>query len=408
MELRPQPRTIGVDTRNLALAHGTGVATYTATLLRSLGLIGLEAELLVAEPNRSRPRRWLAAALPGPVWSQPVPARDGLRARAAPDIFRTAQVHFDLWGRPLRLGGAGLPDVMHWTYPLPLRLDGRPNLYTVHDLIPLLQPEMTGIDATRSNRMLRRIAARAAHLVTVSEATRQDLIRCLGVPPERVTNTWQAVDVSGADPAPPAGLIRGAYWLHVGAVERRKNLRRLITAWQASGTPHPLVLAGPDGWNASEQMAAAVRFLLPLEKLSGAERPAILRLPWVPRAQLLALIRDAKGLLMPSLAEGFGLPVAEAMALGTPVLTSRSGALAEVAGGAAVLVEPTDEGAIAAGLRALDTDGELRARLVEAGLMRARLFTLDCYAERLRAVYRGLSAAGLLRHEIQPADTQLA
>ena len=397
-------RTIGLDTRNLGLAQGTGVATYAATLVRGLGLIGLEAELLVAEPLRSRSRRWLAAALPGPTWSHSVPAREGVAVRAAPDVFRTAQVHFDIWGQSVRLDGAGLPDVMHWTYPLPLRMVGRPNLYTVHDLIPLSHPELTGIDAGRASRMLRHIAATATHLVTVSEATRQELIHHLSVPPEQVTNTWQAVDVSSADPAPPPGLVRGAYWLHVGVVERRKNLRRLIAAWRASGTPHPLVVAGPDGWNASEQLTETATLAVAPDGVIGAGRPVISRLPWVPRTQLLALIRDAKGLLMPSLAEGFGLPVAEAMALGTPVLTSRSGALAEVAGGAAVLVDPCDEASIAAGIRALDDDGDLCGRLAAAGLVQARRFTLHSYAERLQALYRALPAAGPLRHEIQPAD----
>lgn len=317
-----------------------------------------------------RTARWAAATWPGAARASPAPG-----GHTATDVFRIAQVHFDLWRRVRPVRAVAPPDVMHWTYPLPLRLVGRPNLYTVHDLIPLLHPGLTGIDGVRMRRMLRAILPHAAHIVTVSEATRLEIIAHLNVPPARVTNTGQAVDVAGADAAPPEGLVPGSYWLHVGAIERRKNIRRLIAAWQASNTPHTLVLAGPDGWNAAEQLAGA---------------PPIMRIPWLPRPQLLNLIRGARGLLMPSLAEGFGLPVAEAMALGTPVLTSDRGALAEVAGAAAVLVDPEDTRAITQGLAALDRDSDLRDRLTALGLVEARRFGREAYANRMQALYAGV------------------
>lgn len=327
----------------------------------------MQPDVLNAAPTLGRAARWAAATWPGAA--RAIPAAGG---HTAPDVFRIAQVHFDLWRRLRPVRAVAPPDVMHWTYPLPLRLLGRPNLYTVHDLIPLLHPNLTGIDGVRMRRMLRAILRHAAQIVTVSEATRQEIIAHLGVAPERVTNTGQAVDVANADPAPPDGLAPGSYWLHVGAIERRKNIRRLIAAWQASNTPHTLVLAGPDGWNAAEQLADA---------------PPIKRIPWLPRPQLLGLIAGARGLLMPSLAEGFGLPVAEAMALGTPVLTSDRGALAEVAGPAAVLVDPNDTRAITQGLAALDRDPDLRARLTALGRTEARRFGREAYAKRMRTVY---------------------
>ncbi len=304
-------------------------------------------------------------------------------------MFRIAQVHLDLYGRPLTLRGRNGPAAMHWTYPLPLRFAGRPNLYTVHDLIPLLHPDLTGIEAGRFRRLLTAVLRRADHVVTVSDATRTELIRELGLDPDQVTNTWQAIDVSGATASGVPGLRPGCYWLHVGAVERRKNLRRVIAAWRASGTAHPLVLAGPDGWQAAETLADAAPFLLP-----GAS-PRIVRLPWLERSRLLGLVRDASGLLLPSLAEGFGLPVAEAMALGTPVLTSRDGALAEVAGGAAMLVDPADTGAIAEALRAMDADAGLRADLSLRGRGRAAFFSPAAYAGRLAGLYGriGLSSS---------------
>ena len=264
---------------------------------------------------------------------------------------------------------------MHWTYPLPLHFVGRPNIYTIHDLIPLLHPELTGIDGPRMRRMLRAILRHAAHLVTVSEATRKDIIATLGVSPDRITNTGQAVDVSGADPFPPAGLTPGQYWLHVGVIEPRKNIPRLAAAWHASGTPHPLILAGPDGWHAAEQLQGV---------------PPIHRIPFLPRPQLLALIRDARGLLMPSLAEGFGLPVAEAMALGTPVLTSNHGALAEIAGSAGQLVDPVDTDSITQGLRTMDAHDDLRLGMTQRGLHEAARFGREPYAEKLEALYKAV------------------
>lgn len=374
---------IGLDSRNLSLPQGTGVATYAAMLARCLPLIGRQPEILLPDPPLARPLRWLAAALPSPARSRLHANPTGWPTRTAPDLFRIAQVHFDLYGRLRPLTGPSPPSLMHWTYPIPLRFAGIRNLYTIHDIIPLLHPTLTGIDPIRARRILSRIAAGADHLVTVSEASRQDLINQLGIDPADITNTWQAVDVTMADPASP-NAIPGAYYLHVGAIERRKNLPRLIAAWRASGTPCPLILAGPDGWAAAETLAAAAPFL---GQTSQPGRPTILRLPYLPRPQLLALIRGARALLMPSLAEGFGLPVAEAMALGTPVVTSATGALAEIAADAALLVDPLDPAAIAAALQALDASPDLRARLAAAGETRAKLFTVEAYAARLRTLY---------------------
>lgn len=365
---RTSTRTIGLDARNLSLPNGTGVATYAATLAAAIRSLGLETEILDATPNLPRPLRWLAAAWPGPASTHPAPG-----TRSAADVFRIAQVHFDIWRRLRPLSGPHPPTLMHWTYPLPLRFHGIPNLYTVHDLIPLEHPELTGIEPRRFRRMMACIVRAADHLVTVSETTRQALIAQFHLDPACVTNTWQAVDVAGSDRAPPEGLTPGAYWLHVGALDVRKNLPRTIAAWRESGTPHPIVLAGPDGSATGD--------------ITAAPGPVI-RLPWLARPQLLALIRDARALLMPSLAEGFGLPVAEAMALGTPVLTSDRGALAEIAGDAALLIDPTEGHAITSAIRALDADPALRSRLAEAGPIRARLFTLQAYSARIEALYQ--------------------
>jgi glycosyltransferase involved in cell wall biosynthesis len=271
-----------------------------------------------------------------------------------------------------------------------------PNLYSVLDLIPLLQPELTPIDQGRAGRLLRRLRQEAAHLVTISETSRREIIATLDWPADRVTNTYLAVDVPAPGPAQvqavcaAAGLYPGDYVLHVGTIERRKNIGRLVEAYRASFSTRALVLAGPDGWGAPEEMAPAAGLLVGsgAEALAATGRPRVVRIDWMGRPDLVALMKGAAAVVAPALAEGFGLPVVEAMALGIPALTSQCGAPREVAGGAAVLIDPWDVRAIAAGITALDRDAGLRATLSVAGRVRARVFSQEAYAARLSALYR--------------------
>jgi glycosyltransferase involved in cell wall biosynthesis len=362
---------IGIDARNIALPHGTGIATYATTLAQALPLIAMQPAILYAGPPRSRLARWHAAARAAASHARAQPG-----GWTADDLFRIAQVQFDIRRTLRTLRFQQPPALMHWTSPLPLYTPDCPNLVTLHDLIPVLHPALTGTDPRRHRRLLMAVLHRADHVLAVSDATRQEAIHHLGLPPGRITTVWQAVDVAGAAPIPPANLAPGAYWLHVGAVERRKNLVRLIHAWRASAVDGPLVLAGPDGWHAAEVAAAA------------AGDPRIIRLPWLARTDLLALIRDARALILPSLAEGFGLPLAEAMALATPAITANTGALAEVAGTAALLVDPAATRDVARAIATLDTDRTLRQRLAAAGPPRAARFTPAAHAARLEPVYR--------------------
>ena len=277
---------------------------------------------------------------------------------------RLATVRRDAVWYPFRLGrAAGALDVLHCTtFRAPLR-PRAPLVVTVHDLALLRHPEAfprwhraTGVPALRAG-------VRAADaIVCVSAFTRDELVELLGVPTERTRIVPNAVDPVFGQDGPVAG---GDYVLAVGTLEPRKNLAAAVEAARSAGVE--LRVAGATGWG-----GVAVE-------------------GWVGEpsdTELAALLRGARCLVYPSLYEGFGLPILEAMACGTPVVTSRGGATEEVAAGAAVLVDPRDPAAIAAGI------GEAvrrRDELVAAGLTRAAAFTWDRSADLVEALWRELA-----------------
>ncbi|KQM68145.1 hypothetical protein ASE75_02590 [Sphingomonas sp. Leaf17] len=370
--------TLCMDARMLAESAGTGVATYARGLRaaqRSLGDACLLTDGFVGRMGERRSRseklrRWLATRRDVPVAAPS--AAEGL---VGADIFRRAQVHFDRHGTLMRVvpppGPAG---IMHWTYPVPIRLCGWRNVYTIHDAIPLMAPDLSPIDPVRHRRLLTAIAGAADGIVTVSAAARADIAATLNLDPGRVVDCGQAVSPVVAGRAGAAGLEPGGYFLFCGSIEPRKNLIRLAAAWAASGVTTPLVVVGGDGWRAET--------ILPALDAAG-----VIRLPYLPTADLHAVQAGARGVLFPTLAEGFGLPIIEAMGFGVPVLTSRYGATAEVAGGAALLVDPTDTAAIADAIRRLDGDAPLRATLASAGRARSGVYAPAAFANRLAALY---------------------
>lgn len=363
------------DARMLDAA--TGVGTYARAVRAAQLRLDRRAGLLIGPPGHGAMARLARAVAPGRLSAMP---RSG--DFMLPDLFRLAHVHFTLHRRLLTVTVPGPPGLIHWTYPVPLRVSGWLNLYTVHDAIPLVRPDLSPIDPRRHARILARVLAAADKIVTVSEAARGEIVAATGCDPGRVVNCLQAIQRPGRVGPPPLGLSPGSYLVVVGAVEPRKNLARLLAAYRASGTALPLVVAGPDGWRAAR--------IAPLV----AATPGARRAPLLERSDLLDLIANARALMMPSLAEGFGLPIAEAMALGVPVLTSRGGATEEVAGGAALLVDPHDVGDIAQAIARLASDDGLRADLAARGAEAARRFTPDAFAERLGQLYAATFAGG--------------
>lgn len=371
---------IGLDARRRPAVGGTGVDTYREVLRATLERLGAHTHRLSDVEGKgvrnARVRRWLRAVSRTDRAASSAPRIETSWVRE--DVFREAQAHFSLYGRLLPVRVPDPPDLMHWAYPLPLRLVGARNVYTVHDVIPWRSPQLTGISRRRFVRLLTCVAAAADYIVTVSEHSRTELLEMLDYPAERVVNTYQAMAPVEAPDALPEGLAAGRYLLFCGSVEPRKNVAGLIAAHRRSRVELPLVIVGPDGWRAREELAGA----------DGG----VIRLPWLPRPALMALIGSARALLFPSRAEGFGLPVLEAMTLGAPVVACDHGAVREVAGRGALLVNPDDLSAWSHAIRQVSYDDGICDALRHAGRDRALCFSDRLYAERLAHAYHAALA----------------
>jgi glycosyltransferase involved in cell wall biosynthesis len=326
----------------------TGDETYMRNLLRELALLAPASGLRLAAVTR-RPD-----LVPDGV--EPVE----LRARS--QLLRMVVT----LPRLLRRLGA---DLAHTQYALPFRLHC-PGVVTVHDLSFEREPGLFSVkDRLLFRRVVPRAVRRAARVLTVSERTKQDLVQLYGIASDRVVVTPNGVDPA-FHPAPSGSEPQGSYVLAVGAIQARKN--QLVALEAASAAGLPLVVVGP------EKSPALAREL----RLRGARLEG-----HVSIERLAELYRAAACLVQASRFEGFGLPVIEAMASGTPVVALREPALEEVAGDAALFV---DESGLAAGIREALRQ---RDRLSATGLERARAFSWRVTAERTLAVYREILGA---------------
>jgi glycosyltransferase involved in cell wall biosynthesis len=266
---------------------------------------------------------------------------------------------------------------------------------TFHDLIPLDNPEwFSPRFSAWYGWLMPRLARQVAHIIAVSEFTRHRIVERFGVRPGKVTVIPNGVDerfsVRPAEEVAAArqtiGVPEGHYFLFVGSLEPRKNLSRLLKAWEKAHRRLPddtwLVVAGAKG-RSQVFTGVALEQLPPRVHLTG----------YVSDEDLPALYSGALAVVYPSLYEGFGLPPLEAMACGTPVVTSNRSALPEVVGDAGVLVDPYDTDAIAQALaEALENTG-LREELSRRGLERARRFTWPQVAEQTVRVYKEILCA---------------
>jgi glycosyltransferase involved in cell wall biosynthesis len=363
---------IGYDVTPL-IGMCTGVGNYTRQLLtHMLALNGEHDFLLLA--NRSEAMREIPRVTSVRPMIRPFPSRMLWMQTVLPRQLREAQA-----------------DLCHYPNSVGPLLSPCRYVVTIHDMTLSLMPRF---HPWRKRMMVRPIipliARGATRIITVSEHARADIVRLLRVPAARVVVIPEAAApifrvASAVERARVRACYRlsGPYLLYVGTLEPRKNLVRLIRAWHAlwrrGAIPHQLVLIGGRGW----QDAEIYRTIQSL----GCD-DALRLLGYVPTADLPALYSAADAFAFPSLSEGFGLPVIEAMACGTPTLISATPALQELAGNAGLAVNPRDERAIAETLEQLLTDTALRDDLSRRGLLRAAAYSWEQAARRTLAVYQ--------------------
>jgi len=425
------PRVL-IDGYNLSMKHGTGIKTYTGLLDQALTSLGCETSILYGHPipkgadpllrevafheeqnlrDRTPFARYMRHA---DIWRRGW-ANDAPEIAAVPDTdvvvmpeaqrFQTravngSRVYEVAWRRSWSFGkylDITLPetvDAVHLTFPIPIRVKGpgKPKkIVTIHDLIPLRLPYTTLDD---KNELLRRhrVAVAEADLVfTVSEHSKADIIKLLDVPADKIVVSEQPSrfkPLRGPEMRDQAKVLRRLelspqqYVLFVGAIEPKKNLGRLLRAYVEADTDVPLVVAGPRAWMWEEEIGW----------LLNATDPAITRkvrfLNHVSVEDLRYLYSAAMALVFPSLYEGYGLPLVEAMAFGLPCLTSKVSSMPEVCGDAALYVDPFDVREMREKLERLVGDKALREYLSDRALQRAQQLTPAHFAEQVAEGYR--------------------
>ena len=429
-----------VDGFNLALEKGTGVATYARNLTSGLRDTGHEVHVLYGMPGASgkndllrevaffdetstkisivgRARRIFGAVtnpfarpispinLSGAViykqFVSRLPAFDQLWNSS--NLYEHAATHFRLYGCRLRVKAPKGACLTHWTYPLPIKACGTTNIYTLHDLVPLRLPYTT-LDKKRNYfNLVKRLAESANHIVTVSETSKKDIMSMLGVPESKITNTYQSVSIPEAYLSIPTRMLRaelaGAfrlqykkYLLFFGSIEPKKNISRIIEAYLASGIDFPLVVVGAQAWKSDQELKLLKQAVPVHEYVPGQAGSKIVQLEYATFPQLVNLIRGALAVTFPSLYEGFGLPILEGMICGTPVITSNVGSMLEIAGDAAILVDPYNTREIKDAMVEAVRNADLRADKVSRGALVAKRFSPEAYQKRLEALYSRVTA----------------
>ncbi len=364
----------------LGLPTGVGVFCQGA-----LGALAARPGLQVRAYAVSWRRRGLLGAL--------VPA--GVDARQRPMPARPLHA---LWGRvdaPPLEWFIGRTDVVHGTNFVVPPTARAATVASVHDLTPLRHPELCDQGTLAYPGLIRRAVRRGAWIHTDSAFVAAEVVEAFGVDATRVRVVNPGVpelpSVAGAEVVETLRRIlppgTGRHCLSVGTAEPRKDLPGLVRAFSSVADRHAdvaLVLAGPPGWGEAALIAAVD---------ASPARGRIVRTGWLDQRDLAALMASAAVLAYPSLYEGFGFPPLQAMQAGVPVIATRAGSLPEVLGDAAILVEPREEGALAAALDVCLGDEALRDRLVAAGAARASRYSWERCGEGLEALYRDAAKA---------------
>jgi len=359
--------------RSGLLGGADGHGVYTTEIARCLRRY---PNLQVVTPNREGSE--LSAAVLKHLDKQ-FP-RDAIRACIFKRTFHEfeALLHSDI-------------NIVHATDHLIPHLRSVPTVATIHDAIALSHPETSRYRFKKAKSYLFRKSAHwATEIITISEHSKREIVKWFGIPHDKITVTPLGVEEKWGEAVSDAELVRvrkkyalpERFHFFVGTLQPRKNIRRIIDAHK--GLPEdlrrdvPLIIAGRHGWKCDSEVAELQNCL------DGTMR----WIQYVPSEDLLPVFKQATALVWPSLNEGFGLPVLEAFAAGLPVVTSNTTSLPEVAGDAALLVNPESVGEIAEAMRTVVSNESLQNELRTRGRARAKQFTWESTARQTIEVYR--------------------
>jgi glycosyltransferase involved in cell wall biosynthesis len=354
-----------------------GPETYEVELLRALARLDRRNEYIIY---------CTGAEAPAAIGVR----QDNVRYHVLQPALRAVSIAATLPARLLRDG----VDFLHSTFtPPPVSVSRE--VLTLHCLSSFVHPEFYRRSiAWRLNTLLRLGMRRAERVLCVSQTTADDVHERFGIPRARLAVAYNGVSPR-FQPVPAAEAQRrvreelkldGPYALFVGKLEPRKNVVRLLEGFaqfrKDTGSETRLMLAG----NRTGMTPAIEQLIARLDLGDAVVQPG-----YVPGELLTSMYSAARMFLLPSIWEGFGIPIVEAMACGTPVLTSSATCLPEVAGDAAVIVDPHSVPSIAEGIATLDASADLRATLRERGFTRARMFTWDNSAKATLDAYHGMT-----------------
>jgi glycosyltransferase involved in cell wall biosynthesis len=369
---------IAIDARKL---HDYGIGTYVRNLLRHLARLDRESEYLIVGSGDD-------ASLVGDLGPNFRLLPTGAHAESARDQYVVPRL--------LKQAGA---DVYHTPYAVLPVVTVCPSVVTIHDCVNLTFPQYAPSRVAHLTARLRMWSAahRSTRILTVSESSKRDILRFFRVPESKVSIIANAIDERYGTPPLPAEVQRvrerfqlyGDFLLYAGNIRPHKNLDRLIEAFhQLRESPRfehlRLLIIGDEISKYPTLRRAVHRYKL---------HKHVRFFGFVPESTLAVLYRLATVFVFPSLYEGFGLPPLEAMASGTPVVTSNVSSLPEVVGDAALLIDPYDAAAIAQGLRQALTDESLRTALIARGLERAKGFSWETSVRRVREIYGEVAAS---------------
>ena len=430
---------IAIDAFALAFTQGSGVTRYAIELAKALAerhevtalyeLVGVDASadlrwasfvqslILRGEISSRDWTTWgyyaarysLKYLLGRPVRARPVLPDDRIDVSSiaaqrlpgfghiynAPAIYRAAQAYARVFRRPLRIRlGVKPPDIWHLTLPMPVMVAGAKCVVTAHDLIHIALPHSTEVDLSHYRRLVAQTFKSADMIFAVSEYTKRDLLAHFAIPERKIFVTYQCADIPksliDAKTDDVATLLRkafglkyGKYFLFYGQIEPKKNVARIVEAACAAQTDMPIVIAGRGAWLDGDVTALIKR----IQATPGGRR-RVVRIEYLPYDQLMFLVKGARALVFPSLYEGFGIPLLEAMQMGCPIITSNSTSLAEIGADAALYVDPTKTREIMQAIDSLAVNDDLRMELITRGHARAQSFSRDRYITKLDEGYK--------------------